>query len=119
MKVIQRLKRAKELLEKGWCQGHLARTKGGVLTDVYGPEAEAFCLLGACMRAEWEADTTGTAWVGVDELLAYETEDRGYADLASYNDRPERTKEDVLALVANAIQKAEEANKKAEEVASE
>lgn len=96
MKVIQRLKRAKELLEKGWCQGDLARTKDGVLTDVYSPGAEAFCLLGACMRAEWEADSTGITWVGIDELVTYEVEDRGYAELASYNDRPERTKEDVL-----------------------
>jgi hypothetical protein len=106
--VVKRLKRARELLEQGWCKGDLAHDKEGALVDVYCDKVYSVCLMGACMRAEWEASPSGVGWFLLDELVAGGVEARGYADIARYNDAPERTKEEVLALMDETIKTAEE-----------
>lgn len=102
--VVKRLKRARELLEQGWCKGHLARDKAGKVADLYGTGVDSVCLRGACMRAEWEAQAP---WLYLEERVAGGVKARGYTDVARYNDAPERTKEEVIALMDETIKTAE------------
>lgn len=48
------ISRAKTLIEKGWCQGKLAKDSNGNSVDHLSEFAESFCLIGALARASHE-----------------------------------------------------------------
>lgn len=98
-KIVKVLSRAKELITQGWTQEFFARDKNRTVCHSASKNAVCFCLLGAIKRANREFKTEYR-----DELII---EDRLINFLkespASWNDAPERTKDDVLSLLSTLI----------------
>lgn len=86
------LRRAADLLEEfGWCQGE------------YGSKQdEKFCAVGAC----WEAKRELGLDVCGDEYLQWPESALGLADVPPWNDDPARTKEEVIARIRAAAERA-------------
>lgn len=82
------------LLAKGWCQGHYAVDSSGVPVHPYNKAACAFCIHGACEKV-----------LGKDErkVLTPLRSALGEFTLAEWNDRPDRTQAEVLALFDKVI----------------
>lgn len=96
MKTIDILREARALIAKGWAQGAFARDKCGSKVLHYSPDACAWCLSGA-LRA---------AWGGSEEYLHarnFVVAVIGASCLPTWNDAPDRTKEDVLAALDEVI----------------
>jgi hypothetical protein len=89
--------KAFELLEKyGWCQENLATDETGVGCSINDKTAANFCLIGAIYRKNRCSRTSLT------EDLAKACRKLGFgssASLSVWNDHPERTKEEVVALL--------------------
>lgn len=96
--------RGRARLEKGWCQGASARDENGYTVGANLPVATSFCIFGA-LTYEDRYDGTLDARQLVREVLGAKL---GDGAIATYNDAPGRTKEEVLALVDKAIALAEE-----------
>lgn len=104
------LERTEQILLRGWTQGTLAR-RG---RDRVSPEsnlATCFCLVGAMCRAEHELRKEGKwerpLWDAALDSVCGILEKRGYprnggSCIAKFNDEPERTAEEVIALVREA-----------------
>jgi len=80
------------LLQNPWCQGSYARTQEGTkVSQPDRPDAYAFCLMGAVIKA----------LPSLDGFLAV----RGHLDSvlrtapSVWNDNPQRTQEEVLSLL--------------------
>lgn len=114
-RVLRILTGAKTILvERGWCQG--AYAKGGTPETKYSPtdpRAERFCVLGATIRAEWDAYPDG---VKMDRsTVRHRTSIRlrqavgevspDHLAPATYNDTPGRTREEMVAIIDKAIEK--------------
>lgn len=101
------LRRARELVERGWCQGAYARGAEGQVVDKYGPAARSFCVLGAVDRASeryhYEARDVALRVLGtvMKELTGARTP--GY-----YNDAYGRTQEDIVTLLKKAEERVDE-----------
>lgn len=92
--VIRLLDAAKALLiEKGWAQGFYARDAAGEVVSVEDPTACSFCAMGALVYVTQEAsrETSRSAFNAMERAVSD-------GNIARYNDAPERTKEEVLAL---------------------
>lgn len=90
-------------IERGWCQGYSALDANGGLTRAEGPDAVAFCAIGATQNHQHP----GEEWAARHLLrlaLGPRCDDGG---IAGYNDAPGRTKAEVLALFDTAIKLAE------------
>lgn len=104
--VLEGLKRAKELIERGWTQNTRARDAEGDPTHADSADAVMFCVEGACVRAAFETGIDGWA---IEDRLETALGKRGFnASIARWNDRPDRTKEEVLTLMEEAIHDAKE-----------
>ncbi len=93
--------KAREKIEKGWCQRVTARSATGRAVPYNAPEAACFCILGAVHAvSEYPAYSI--------EILFKALRARGVGgvSLNAYNDS--RTKRDVLSLFDDAITLAEE-----------
>ena len=95
--VIDALVRARELVERGWCQGWFARDADGVEVSFASQSACRFCAIGAIRRVADIPD--GNNGIG----LLFRAGGLTALDLAAWNDAPERTQADVLALYDAAI----------------
>lgn len=89
--VADKLREAKALIERGWCQHTLSTEDGSV------------CIRGAIFSA-FDADDFKEE-VRADQLLKAATGYKGY--LGDWNDAPERTQAEVLAAFDKAIELAE------------
>lgn len=96
------LLRARELVEKGWTQKAYGRDKTGCdQLSVLSEHCVSFCVTGAAIRAANEA---GLALTALSDYLAAALGRRGIPPvLERWNDAPERTKEDALQLLDEAI----------------
>ena len=84
--------KAWELLEeKGWCQYVYARNSAGIPVRPDNDSACSFCIVGAM-----EAARVGTA---AFLKLGTHMRESGMAPTAFWNDQPERTKAEVVALL--------------------
>lgn len=92
------LRIAKGRIEQGWCQGVLARDGHGEEITPNHPAAVAWCAFGAIGTKE---DALSQADLFLMKAHGPNT------DVVSWNDAPERTREDVLALFDKAIALAE------------
>ena len=89
MKDSDKLLRAAELVERGWCKGALARTEDGRVIGTLEVGAASFCVLGAC-------DVVGVDTYDVWDVLPV-APDR-------WNDERSRTQDDAIcALHAAAV----------------
>lgn len=84
---VEKLKAARALIERGWCQGEYAKDADGEAVGVREPRAVAWCVRGACYAAN------------VSALPLYDVQ----RDLTNWNDHPGRTQAEVLNLFDEAI----------------
>lgn len=110
----QILPEARALVEAGWRQGDFASDMFGGTVPVGGDEAACFCMVGALVHAAGY-DCTGDA-LGDEQIQACLNQLAVAAGLTVktiappgtlywWNDKPERRKEDVLAVYDLAIKK--------------
>jgi hypothetical protein len=87
------LKKAKKKIEKGWCQGAMARDIDGQAVGCMTEEAASFCIYGAVISSmengDYYVESIQLLWSIANE------------NLVSYNDRS--SKEQVLQLFDLAI----------------
>ena len=101
MKTSESLAQALSKIEsKGWCQGHYAEDERGSDTDPGSDKAVKFCSLGAVLSLS----PYHTSMIAIRYYLELATE---RSSIASWNDEPERTKEEVVAAYKKAITIAE------------
>lgn len=92
---VEQLRAARALVERGWCQGVLARNKNGKKCGHRSKHAVCFCALGALYRGGLEY------WS--DRFLHDAAEKLGAVNPVCFNDAPGRTQAEVLALFDEAI----------------
>ena len=88
------LKGAKELIEKGWAQGCMARDSNGCYAQYDSKEAVCFCITGALWRVGQDEKVV-IPLIRLMQHAAGVPEDRF---ISSWNDVAERTQEEVVAL---------------------
>lgn len=108
MKASEILKAAKKRLSArgAWTQNGFARNKAGWKVEPENPDAVSFCAAGACYLSSCGIDT-----IELDDALHWLNEaafsaTKGRMDAIAYNDRPERTKSQMLVLFDKAIKLA-------------
>jgi len=89
--LVEKLKAARALLAKGWCQCSYANDKHGRQVGSYSHEAVEFCISGALGRVDGDIDLHRI----VERVTEY--------SIPVYNDRPGRTQDEVLAVMDKAI----------------
>lgn len=102
---VSEVLRVRELLSKGWTQEAYARDAEFNECEATAPEAARFCILGACEKV-WAEMGHNPVSAFLSEIMAI-----GYQDVPTYNDDPERTKEDVLGLCDKIIKTIEKVTK--------
>ena len=95
---------ARALIEKGWTQGYLAANPKGKQVPPEDPEACAFCMIGAMVRASHDSE------VSLNELRRAKTQLHGFGSLADFNDTTGRTKAEILEVFDRAIEQANQTN---------
>ena len=90
---VEKLKKARGLIAKGWCQGVWAKTKGGRNVSPHDSRAVRFCALGACRRSSTRSSYFHTLSALVPDGGA----------LAAFNDKKDTKRSDVIALFDWAI----------------
>lgn len=101
---VEVLESAKELLatERAWCQHQYFFLDG----DTY-----RYCLLGALQNSYGTDDRENhAARAAVADNIPRSCPDMRRMHIARWNDRPERTYEDVVSLLDRAIETARESN---------
>lgn len=100
------LRVARSYIERGWCQGALARNQDGVPVAAAQETAVTWCASGAFSRATTNLDADpsadGKAWALLELALPEE-----WPDLAVYNDDDRTTQTDIIDLYTRAITRAE------------
>lgn len=99
------LELAYDRIARGWTQGEEARDAGGEPTDPWRREAVSWSLLGAIVAA-YEELARRAASFGLDQLAVAMHRLAAFVDddsLARWNDRPERTQDEVLATLGQAV----------------
>lgn len=89
------MRRARQLIARGWTQGRLAADKNGLAISLRAPAACSFCTHGAIAKASDEiaGDLTCVVSDRAMSLLGHGFEGR---DVVAWNDKLQRTKEDVV-----------------------
>ena len=124
--MVEILTEAKSLLMKGWCQRVDAIDTNGVRSDALDRNACKWCLTGALARSTYDyhmenpskwmeyLDTHGNIIDKIEEINEIENKlcnDPLYvefwynAPVPVWNDQPHRTKQEVLDLIDNTINK--------------
>ncbi len=109
MKTHDVLRRAADLVDKGWTQDALARLADGTRTSFRDPDAASFCIIGA-VYAEGKRRGLSSLDVLCDLLKnrGSEVSPFGEINLATWNDNPARKKREVVDLLLEAARAAEE-----------
>ena len=94
-KNLECLKKARDLLTKGWCQKWAADDDG---KDAYVENATKFCAFGALYYA------TGHEYHELYDILCNELEGR---NLIKWNDEKDRTQQEVVNFFNKIIEKFE------------
>ena len=120
MNTVELLKTARDHIAKGWCQRAFARTAEGIGVRSHNPNACSFCTLGAiyavvdvlpvsiryydlCALSDAVTNALNVAIKkSGTKGIPYSTQNS--ESIARWNDYPERTKEEVLAVYDSAIQ---------------
>jgi hypothetical protein len=118
MTVLEQLTAARELIVKGWTQNVPARRADGRPTPSWESDAVRWCASGALGAALKNDSAAAIMLAAALPESPYEESCYGplvgikmqtvqtYKNIASFNDHPATTQEDVLALYDRAIQEA-------------
>lgn len=104
--VIQGLKQARVLLERGWTTGKTARNNRGESVSVYDPTACSFCVLGAVWRVGGYVAPLGGRMEDLVRRVVRARVPLGSHAPGTYNDAEGRTKEEILSVIDDAIELA-------------
>jgi len=97
------LGRARDLVQRGWCQHAWARDVDGEWTADDDENAASWCAMGATVRAEHDLGLEpNSVWIDAVDVLERTL---GTCCVDDYNDEPLRTKEDILRLFDEALQR--------------
>jgi hypothetical protein len=101
MTVVDSLRAARDRISApgSWTKWALACDEDGHEVDEDSPAARQWCMLGA-----YEEARSGSVYAALRAVVCAE---RGYEGLADFNDAPETTHADVLAVYDRAIALAE------------
>lgn len=98
------LRRAAEIVEQGFCQGHLAVNTEGRYVDELSPTATAWCALGAmCLAAHQVTGSRSNdlgAWSALNALVQPTL-------IHEWNNAPERTADEVAQALRDAAERCE------------
>jgi hypothetical protein len=112
---VEILTKARDLLSKegAWGQGYFAKTKKGKLVESRSKRAATFCMLGAIQRFDNEGQFRlwSPEWYMAKKYVASAIR-TSIDNIASWNDKPKRTQEQVINAFDKAIAKAEKDAKK-------
>lgn len=103
-KATEILLEARNLIEKGWCQGCMARRAGGGLTDIFDASAAQFCLMGAMHRAG--AMLESDEFRPTAQNFIYKAGNIG--SLIHFNDAKGRTQAEIIDVLTRAIEASRE-----------
>lgn len=98
MNAVQVLMEGKKLIERGWCQGALARNEGGLRVPIYDSRVTSVCSVGALVAGSAEHGDVCEA----EDLLRVAA-GVYHSDVPTWNDDPQRTKEEVIQAFDDAI----------------
>ncbi|WNM70269.1 hypothetical protein [Myxococcus phage Mx1] len=123
--VKQFLENTKSYIEKGWAQNHYSYDKDGFIVRPEMEDAVCWCIRGALYRANFDANAdpdmtnypysslksnpNADSHAGAIAALAthLRKSDPFFSNLARWNDKPGRTKEEVVDLFQKAIDSLE------------
>jgi hypothetical protein len=112
---VEILTKARDLLSKegAWCQGYFAKTKKGKLIESRSKRAASFCMLGAIQRFDNQCQfgLWNPEWYQAKKYVASAIR-TSIDNIASWNDKPKRTQEQVIKAFDKAISKAEKDSQK-------
>lgn len=96
------LKHVKNLIKKGWCQGHYATDNYGKSVLYEEKNACKFCLVGALMRTQrdFELGVVGSCYNDKFQHFLWE---KGIYNILHFNDDVKTTKKKVLSWLDSAI----------------
>lgn len=97
------LRKAKALIENGWCQGSNAKDSAGDRCDERSDRAASFCALGALVRIRSLECQDEYPWTAPTYLIPVIHSN----DIVGWNDAPSRTKAEVVEAFERAAQRAE------------
>jgi hypothetical protein len=108
MSALEVLQKARELIAKpgGWTQGAYARTADGFLISERNDNASCFCSVGAVSRSSDISEDIGSAFDFLHNAMPPRFTAAG---IIGFNDSPDTTQADVVALFDRAIKLAEAA----------
>ncbi len=94
------LRAARDLVQKGWCQGALARNQLGEAVQEFSDEAIEVCTMGAILRAgRGNPHAIAAGWNVVGRVVG--------PKMGEWNDREHRTQAQVIGLFDRAIELAQ------------
>lgn len=105
MTTLETLQAARSLIAKGWIKGDAACTIDGTPVVPWDDNAVAFCTAGALVAVDRTSGFSGVygTYVRPYARQALTEALNGKLELTDFNDDPETTKKDVLALYDRAI----------------
>jgi hypothetical protein len=110
MTILDVLKEARQLLQKGWCQNDHATDQKGHCVDIGDENAACWCLSGAVRHSLFGQyhlkirEEVFTVLAQVIEMPYASPE----SAILNWNDKKGRTQEEVLMIVDKAIAKVEQ-----------
>ena len=93
------LKKVREIIENGWTQGSYARNQNGYSVAETSSDACCWCLSGALWKLDDSHDTSQAR-----QLLEEGCQKNGFNGIATFNDYPQTTKQDVLNLIDSVME---------------
>lgn len=101
---LETLEAARALLARGWTQNVCARNEKGEGVGSRAPEAVCWCALGAINAVTSSSFEGAAVRAAVYQAILDSVRSRHpFLDLSGWNDRPNRTQEEVLELFDAAI----------------
>jgi len=100
------LKEVRDLIERGWTQGTFARTEDGMQCDPEDEDAASWALDGAICGAlsELTPQSFHEERLRIAQILISAASGVEIKNLARFNDAPDRTREEILAVIDRAIE---------------
>jgi len=117
VKANQILLHAEEILKRGWCQGTMAQRKNSTPCNIHDAGLDKVCIFGSVVKSGIDFDfsikdrtsTESNPYTMAVELVMVEVNETNGKLISPsvWNDKPERTKEEVVGVLHRAAIRAE------------